>query len=268
MGWASSPSFPPCWKKTTTTLFSVRISTASFSFPLYLVHSPLHIHPSPPPSPLSHRLSLAFFPLPPPLSLFSIHSLPTHSYPPPPPPTVSQFRPPVGKEVLELPAGLVDDGEDEATSAIRELREETGFEGIVTHISPIVYSDPGLSNASMRYVFMKIDGDLGSNQQPVAIPDDGEIITVHRVPVKKLLDEVEAFRDKGFEIDARLYGLALGLQFGDVKQCTCFSIHPPTQSQTTHPQTTLPTFYRQATRVFDGLLGLDDCEWIGRLVAV
>lgn len=25
--------------------------------------------------------------------------------------SVSQFRPPVGKEVLELPAGLVDDGE-------------------------------------------------------------------------------------------------------------------------------------------------------------
>jgi len=75
--------------------------------------------------------------------------------------------------------------QDEATSAIRELREETGFEGMVTHVSPIVYSDPGLSNASMRYVFMKIDGDLGSNQQPVAIPDDGEIITVHRVPVKR-----------------------------------------------------------------------------------
>lgn len=49
---------------------------------------------------------------------------------------------------------------------------------MVTHVSPIVHCDPGLSNASMRYVFMKIDGDLGSNQQPVAIPDDGEIITV------------------------------------------------------------------------------------------
>lgn len=90
---------------------------------------------------------------------------------------------------------------------------------MVTHVSPLVYNDPGLTNASMRYVFMKIDGDLGSNQQPVAIPDDGEIITVHRVPVKRLLDEVECFRDqKGFDIDARLYGLALGLQFGDVKQ--------------------------------------------------
>lgn len=29
---------------------------------------------------------------------------------------------------------------------------------------------------------------------------------------------MEGFREQGFEIDARLYGLALGLQLGDVKQ--------------------------------------------------
>ena len=29
---------------------------------------------------------------------------------------------------------------------------------------------------------------------------------------------MEEFRERGLEIDARLYGLALGLQFGDVKQ--------------------------------------------------
>lgn len=108
--------------------------------------------------------------------------------------------------------------QDEANAASRELREETGFEGIVTHCSPIVYCDPGLSNASMRYVYMKIDGDLPCNQRPVAIPDDGEIITVHKVPVKRLLDELEEFSARGFEVDARLYGLALGLQFGDVKK--------------------------------------------------
>ena len=37
-----------------------------------------------------------------------------------------QFRPPVGAHVLELPAGLIDAGEDAAVAAERELLEETG----------------------------------------------------------------------------------------------------------------------------------------------
>ena len=39
---------------------------------------------------------------------------------------ISQFRPPMGGKVLELPAGLTDPGEGPAAVALRELREETG----------------------------------------------------------------------------------------------------------------------------------------------
>lgn len=42
-----------------------------------------------------------------------------------------QFRPPVGKVTIEIPAGLVDAGEDAAESAVRELKEETGYVGTV-----------------------------------------------------------------------------------------------------------------------------------------
>lgn len=42
-----------------------------------------------------------------------------------------QFRPPVGKVTIEIPAGLVDAGEDAAESAVRELKEETGYLGTV-----------------------------------------------------------------------------------------------------------------------------------------
>ncbi|MDR3322620.1 MAG: NUDIX hydrolase [Zoogloeaceae bacterium] len=38
-----------------------------------------------------------------------------------------QFRYPVGKSFLELPAGKIDPGETGAAAAVRELREETGY---------------------------------------------------------------------------------------------------------------------------------------------
>lgn len=39
---------------------------------------------------------------------------------------VRQFRPPLMKDMLELPAGLVDAGETCSQAALRELKEETG----------------------------------------------------------------------------------------------------------------------------------------------
>lgn len=51
-----------------------------------------------------------------------------------------QFRPPVNKVVIEVPAGLVDPGESAEESAVRELREETGYYGVVTESSPVMFN--------------------------------------------------------------------------------------------------------------------------------
>ena len=40
---------------------------------------------------------------------------------------VNQFRKPVEKELLEIPAGGIDPGEDPIDCVRRELREETGY---------------------------------------------------------------------------------------------------------------------------------------------
>ena len=58
---------------------------------------------------------------------------------------VRQHRPAVDGHLLELPAGLVDPGEEPIDTARRELSEETGF--AADHVEPLVscYTSPGFS---------------------------------------------------------------------------------------------------------------------------
>ncbi len=51
-----------------------------------------------------------------------------------------QYRPPIGKTVIELPAGLIDEGETAEQAAIRELKEETGYVAEVLETSPIMFN--------------------------------------------------------------------------------------------------------------------------------
>jgi len=59
---------------------------------------------------------------------------------------VRQFRYPVGRVLLELPAGRIDPGEDPEACARRELREETGFEARWWHRLGTIDPCVGYSN--------------------------------------------------------------------------------------------------------------------------
>merc|ERR1712157_658325 len=77
---------------------------------------------------------------------------------------VEQFRPPLGKNTMEFPAGLIDDGETPARAALRELREECGYVGesckTVPKVSPqVTCMSPGLTDETTAIVMVTVDMD-------------------------------------------------------------------------------------------------------------
>ncbi len=70
---------------------------------------------------------------------------------------VRQFRKPIEKEILEIPAGLIEAGEDPATTAFRELQEEIGFKpGKLERLTGF-YSSPGFCT---EYLHLFLARDL------------------------------------------------------------------------------------------------------------
>ncbi|KAL8857655.1 MAG: hypothetical protein Q9178_005820 [Gyalolechia marmorata] len=123
-----------------------------------------------------------------------------------------QFRPPVDKAVIEIPAGLVDPGESAAESAVRELREETGYVGEVSEVSPIMFNDPGFCNTNLNMVHVTVDMSLPRNQNLKPELEDNEFIEVFSLPLKDLYAECKKLEREGYAIDARVGTLAEGIE--------------------------------------------------------
>lgn len=68
-------------------------------------------------------------------------------------PFVRQYRYPIEKDLLELPAGKVDSGEDPKLSAGRELEEETGYHAEALELVCKFYSSPGFCNELLHFYY-------------------------------------------------------------------------------------------------------------------
>lgn len=125
---------------------------------------------------------------------------------------VEQYRLPLQRRTIELPAGMIGDeagfqGESIEASALRELEEETGFRGTSARI---LLSGPvaaGLTSEILHLV--RIDGLV---QVHAGGGVEGEDITVHRVPLAGVEAWLQEQATRGLWIEPRIYA---ALYFAD-----------------------------------------------------
>jgi ADP-ribose pyrophosphatase len=102
---------------------------------------------------------------------------------------VRQFREAARRELLELPAGTVDDGEEPLAAAQRELAEETGLRGGRWTPWPTVFTTPGFCRERV-HLFLAEDLEEGE-----ASPTDGEAIELVQIPLDDVPDRVGEIED-------------------------------------------------------------------------
>lgn len=99
---------------------------------------------------------------------------------------VKQFRKPVEKELLEIPAGGIDDGEDPEAAVRREMCEETGYLPRKLESLGGFYSAPGYCT---EYLHLYLASDLTPRRLTA---EDTESIELVRVPVSQIISLINS----------------------------------------------------------------------------
>lgn len=123
---------------------------------------------------------------------------------------IEQFRIPLGRPVIELPAGLIGDEagceqEDRIAAAQRELLEETGYEADHFEFCTEGPSSAGLANEVYAILVARNARRVGAGGGVAR-----EEIRVHVVPIDKVHAWIEARRKEGVMVDPKVYA---GLYF-------------------------------------------------------
>jgi len=107
---------------------------------------------------------------------------------------IKQYRHPINRTLLEIPAGTLEEGEAPLACARRELREETGYRARSMHEIGSLYLAPGYSS-ELIHVFLASDLEYAGQKTE---PDEG--IDVEVRDVHEALREIRARR---FRCDAK-----------------------------------------------------------------
>ncbi|WP_133501165.1 NUDIX hydrolase [Cognatilysobacter terrigena] len=117
---------------------------------------------------------------------------------------VEQYRVPLGKSTIEMPAGLVGDVDDDDTllgAARRELIEETGWDA--AHLEVLLVGPTTAGMSSERIAFVRAR-DLTRVGEGGGVGDEG--IVVHQIPRRDAPAWLMRKHAEGFEVDLKLWG--------------------------------------------------------------
>ncbi|MBI6873029.1 NUDIX hydrolase [Clostridium aciditolerans] len=107
---------------------------------------------------------------------------------------VEQFRKPIEKVILELPAGKIEKDEDIELCGIRELEEETGYKAKEFSYLGKMVTSPGFCN---EYIYIYKAENLYKGKDNLA--DEDEFINVREMKIEKIKEMIKS----GEIIDAK-----------------------------------------------------------------
>lgn len=98
--------------------------------------------------------------------------------------TVTQYRYPLKKDLLEIPAGKLEKDEDPVSGALRELQEETG--AVPDEFLPLgrIYTSAGYCN-ELIYLFLARGLHAGDTH-----PDEDEFLIQERIPFDEMVHRI------------------------------------------------------------------------------
>ena len=118
---------------------------------------------------------------------------------------VEQYRPPLNKRVVELPAGLVGDearqeSESLLAAANRELQEETGY-----HAGNLSLLASGPTSAGMCSEVIMLCYATKLQKLNEGGGGEGEAIVIHEIPLSEVTLRLQEWINEGKLVDLKVY---------------------------------------------------------------